>query len=127
MGFSPFDGKAWAMPDTIECKTRCRARNALRALALLLPNGAFAHDSWLNGFEVDPITKGVCCGVDDTKLVDDLVRANANGSIWFIDQPDMLIPQERIQPSPDGHWWRSMTTYEAGFTTIRCVYGPYTY
>lgn len=87
------------MPDTIECKTRRRARNAICALALVLPNGAFAHDSF-NGFEVDPITKGTCCGVDDTKLVDDLVRANTNGGIWFIDQPGMLVPPERIQPSP---------------------------
>jgi hypothetical protein len=42
--------------------------------------------------------KGLCCGVDETKLVDDLVRANANGSIWFIDLPGMFIPPERIQP-----------------------------
>jgi hypothetical protein len=115
------------MPDTIECKTRRRARNAFCALALLLPNGAFAHDSWLNGYEVDPITKDLCCGVDDMKLVDNLVRANANGSIWFIDQPAILIAPGRIQPSPDGHWWRSMTFGTDGGIYIHCVFGPYSY
>jgi hypothetical protein len=78
------------MPDTIVCKTRRRARKMICALALLLANAASAHDTWLNGDEVDPITKGMCCGIDDTKVVDDLVRANANGSIWFIDLPRVV-------------------------------------
>src|ERR1700693_3840137 len=99
------------MPKAFERKTKLRrARWAICALTLLLANGASAHDIWLNGEEVDPITKGMCCGIDDTKIVDDLVRANANGSIWFIDQPAILIPPERIQPSRDGHWWRSTIT-----------------
>jgi hypothetical protein len=80
------------MPDTVGCKTRRRVRKVICALALLLTNAASAHDTWLNGDEVDPVTKGMCCGIDDTKVVDDLVRANANGSIWFIDLPGMLIP-----------------------------------
>lgn len=116
------------MPKAIERTTkRRRALRVIYAFVLLPAGSAFAHDSWLNGDEVDPITKGICCGVDDTKLVDHLVRANANGSIWFIDQPGILIAPERIQPSRDGHWWRSMTSdYEAGMT-IRCVFGPYNY
>jgi hypothetical protein len=115
------------MPDTIESKTRRRARNAICAVALLFANHASAHESWLNGSEVDPITKGICCGIDDTKLADHLVRANANGSIWFIDIPGVLILPERIQPSPDGHWWRSVTFGVEGGITIHCVFGPYTY
>ena len=115
------------MPDTIEGKVRSRAREVICALVLLLADGAFAHDTWLNGLEVDPITKGMCCGAEDTKLVDHLVRSNANGGISFVDHPGILIPPGRIQPSPDGHWWRSMTfDYEAGIT-IRCVFGPYNY
>jgi hypothetical protein len=112
------------MPDTIECKTRRRARMVICALPLLLADASSAHDTWLNGDEVDPITKGMCCGIDDTKVVDDLVRVSANGSIWFIDLPGMLIPPERIQPSRDGHWWRSMTFGE-GSVTVHCVFGPY--
>jgi hypothetical protein len=87
-----------------------------------------AHDSWFNGLEVNPITKGICCGIDDTKLADHLVRANADGSIWFIDAPGLLILRERIQPSPDGHWWRSVTSGGVeGVITVHCVFGPYTY
>jgi len=115
------------MPDTIEGKVRSRAREVICALVLLPAHGAFAHDSWLNGLEVDPITKGMCCGSEDTKLVDHLVRPHANGGISFVDHPGILIPPGRIQPSPDGHWWRSMTIDDEAGVTIRCVFGPYNY
>jgi hypothetical protein len=114
------------MPHTIGRKCRRRARSLICALAVLFGNGVFAHDSWLNGDQVDPITRGACCGVDDTKLVDDLVKVDVDGSIWFVDLPGVRIPAERIQPSGDAHWWRSMTSDEAGMT-IRCVSGPYNY
>jgi hypothetical protein len=115
------------MPDTIEGKVRSRAREVICALVLLLADGAFAHDSWLNGDEVDPITRGICCGVNDTKIVDHLVRTKPNGSIWFVDQPDFEIALERVQPSPDGHWWRSMDIDGEGIVHIRCVFAPYAY
>jgi hypothetical protein len=103
---------------------------ALAAFALLTgpSSRVSAHNSWINGYEVDPITKGICCGIDDTKPADHLVRANADGSIWFIDIPGLLIPPERIQPSPDGHWWRSVSSGGIeGVITVHCVFGPYTY
>jgi hypothetical protein len=103
---------------------------ALAAFALFaaLSSRVSAHNSWFNGFEVDPITKGICCGIDDTKHADDVVRANADGSIWFIDIPGLLIPPKRIQPSPDGHWWRSVSSGGIeGVITVHCVFGPYTY
>ena len=86
-----------------------------------------AHDHWLNGQEVDPILKLRCCGPDDTKVVDGLVRFSPGGdSIYFADMPGLRIPFSRVQPSPDGHWWRSMSADdETG--AIRCVFGPYGY
>jgi len=124
---TPSTEMAGAMPHRVAIQIKRQARTAIFVLALLAPSSALAHDTWLNGYEVDPITKEICCGVDDTKLVDDLVRINANGSIWFTDHPLIIISAGRIQSSPDGHWWRSLTDdYESGIT-IRCVFGPYTY
>jgi hypothetical protein len=97
----------------------------IMGLALLVAPAA-GHDQWLNGYEVDPVLKLICCGPDDTKLVDSLVRLAANGGgIYFTDQPDIIIPFSRVQPSPDGHWWRSMANYEPAL--VRCVFGPYAY
>ena len=97
---------------------------AIAGLGLLV-TPATAHDQWLTGEEVDPVLKVHCCGQNDTKLVDSLVRFAADGSgVYFIDQPD-IIPFSRVQPSPDGHWWRSMADSVPTFT--RCVFGPNAY
>jgi hypothetical protein len=93
---------------------------------LIVP--AAGHDQWLNGYEVDPVLKLMCCGPNDTKLVDGLVRLSAGGmSIYFDDRPDEIIPFSRVQPSPDGHWWRSIDDGDEEKATIRSVFGPYAY
>jgi hypothetical protein len=89
---------------------------------------ASGHDWWLNGKEVDPVLKLMCCGPNDTKLVDSLVRLSADGkSIYFNDRPTEIILFSRIQPSPDGHWWRSIDDGDEEKAIVRCVFGPYAY
>jgi len=91
-------------------------------LAVLLGGARVeAHDEWLSGQRVDPKTKELCCSGADTKVVDDLVQSAAGG-VSFTDRPGEVIPFIRIQPSPDGHWWRSTW---GGQT--RCVFGPMSY
>jgi hypothetical protein len=93
----------------------------------LLASPAAAHDQWLDGEQVDPVLKLLCCGPDDTRIVDNLVRFSADGDgIYFVDMPGFRIPFSRVQPSPDGHWWRSFDASEETWT-IRCVFGPYGY
>jgi hypothetical protein len=93
---------------------------------LIVP--AAGHDWWLNGEEVDPVLKLMCCGPNDTKLVDGLVRLSADGkSIYFNDRPSEIILLSRVQPSPDGHWWRSIDNGDEEKAIIRCVFGPYAY
>jgi hypothetical protein len=44
-----------------------------------------------------------------TKLVDNLVRLSADGKgIYFNDRPSEIIFLSRVQPSADGHRWRSI-------------------
>src|SRR6516164_8833844 len=94
--------------------------------ALIVP--AAGHDQWLNGEQVDPVLKLMCCGPNDTKLVDSLVRLSADGeSIYFDDRPNEIILLSRVQPSADGHWWRSIDDGDEEKATIRCVFGPYAY
>lgn len=82
---------------------------------------SYGHDTWMNGQQVDPKTKELCCSEADTKIADDLVKEVAGG-VEFTDRPGEVIPIERLQPSPDGHWWRSVWGDK-----IRCVFAPYAY
>jgi hypothetical protein len=63
----------------------------------------------------------LCCDGSGTKIADDIVNS-ASGGALFTDRPGEVIPFSRIQPSPDGHWWRSVWGGE-----IRCVFGPMAY
>jgi len=82
---------------------------------------AWPHDRWLSGQAVDPKTRELCCSEADTKIADDLVQS-APGGVTFSDRPTEVITWDRIQPSPDGHWWRSVWGDK-----VRCVFGPYSY
>lgn len=67
--------------------------------------GATAHDWWGNGQEVDPKTKGLCCGKSDCKQIDiGQVHQGANGV--HLDTTGEDLPYSRVQPSPDGHYWQ---------------------
>jgi hypothetical protein len=95
------------------------ARVLMIALLWSIASGRVqAHDEWVNHQEVDPVTKSLCCDGSDTKIADDIVKS-AVGGVSFTDRPGEIIPFARIQPSPDGHWWRSVWGGE-----VRCVFGP---
>jgi hypothetical protein len=101
-------------------------RLALGLMLALLATPSAAHDQWLNGEQVDPVLKLHCCGPKDTNIVDTLVRFSPGGEgVYFVDMPGFIIPFSRVQPSPDGHWWRSINN--DGMALIRCVFGPYVY
>jgi hypothetical protein len=107
-------------------KRKARVAACIGGLALCAAP-ALAHDHWFDGSRVDPVLKLQCCGDDDTKMVDELVRLSVDGhGVYFIDQPGALISFSRVQPSPDGHWWRSIADDDETLT-IRCVFGPYSF
>lgn len=78
----------------------------------------WVHDTWLNGKEVDPRTKRMCCGNNDTKLLDDSQVHAVKGG-FLIDDTGEIVPYDREQPSPDGRYYISRW----GGSTA-CFFGP---
>ena len=76
---------------------------ALIALASPFSNSA-AHDFWINGSKVDPVTKNFCCGAGDCRaLPKSMVKVERYG--YRLLDTNELISFSRTQPSPDGEYW----------------------
>ena len=89
----------------------------------LSSNVCFAHEFWLNGRKVDPVTKNFCCGADDCKVLSkDLVRVEQYG--YRLLDTDEVVSFTRAQPSPDGEYW--VCRWGAGTKTgpeTKCFFG----
>jgi hypothetical protein len=64
-----------------------------------------AHDFWIDGKKVDPITKKLCCGENDCKMIS-LEIAHVTRVGYRLDDTGETIPWHRVQISPDGAMWR---------------------
>lgn len=76
------------------------------ALILLVPglSRAAAHDFWINGSKVDPVTKNFCCGAGDCRAMPKhQIRIERYG--YRLLDTNELISFARAQPSPDGEYW----------------------
>jgi len=88
------------------------------ALTLVAWDGASSHDFWINGKNVDPITKKLCCGESDCKLVPtDAVHVTSEG--YKFDDVPYVVPMARAQVSPDGKYWRCIWGGE-----VQCFFAP---
>jgi len=73
-------------------------------MLVLVASKAHAHDFWENGKAVDPVTKRVCCGQNDAKMLDQTqVHATVGG--YKLDDTGEIVPYEHTQPSVDGQYW----------------------
>lgn len=93
-------------------------------LADSLPQGALAHDVWVNGDPVPAWVKRQCCGPDDVHhLRDDQVHVTPDG--YRLDGYRTPIPGSRLAPSPDGNWWVFYREYPDGTqSSVYCFFGP---
>jgi hypothetical protein len=66
---------------------------------------AAAHDFWIDGKKVDPITKKLCCGENDCQMIS-LSIAHVTQVGYLLDDTGETIPWHRVQLSPDGAMWR---------------------
>jgi hypothetical protein len=94
---------------------------------------AAAHAMWSNGQTVDPTTKLLCCGPNDCHQIEmDRVTATDAGYFvrltglgWypsFMGTDPVEIANNRLQPSPDGHYWVCFWSLE-----VQCFFGPLIY
>jgi len=93
-------------------------RHVVAAMLALFAAPALAHDFWLDGSRVDPLTKAMCCGENDTKQVPRELVEQTRAGLRFRDTGE-TIPWARVQPSPDGAYWRSTWGGET-----KCVFAP---
>jgi hypothetical protein len=75
------------------------------ALSMPCWSGARAHDFWIDGKAVDPITKKLCCGEGDCKVIS-LSLAHVTHVGYRLDDTGETIPWHRVQISPDAAMWR---------------------
>ncbi len=88
---------------------------------LICAGPAGAHDFWDNREPVDPVTKFKCCGENDCRSLAEGLVTRVDGGYQMRDTEE-IITDDRVQPSPDGHFWRCVW---GGQT--RCFFAPFTY
>ncbi|HMN73099.1 MAG TPA: hypothetical protein PKA55_14640 [Rhodoblastus sp.] len=80
-------------------------RRVLASILLILGvSHARAHDFWIDGSKVDPVTKSFCCGAGDCRAMPKEMVKVERGGYRLLDTNE-LIPFLRAQPSPDGEYW----------------------
>ena len=80
------------------------ARFVLVVALAICAGAGHAHDFWLDGHKVDPVTRNYCCGASDcTPLSKDQVRVEQNG--YRLLDTNEVVDFSRAQPSPDGEYW----------------------
>src|SRR6202012_5783263 len=92
---------------------------AIAFIALLAATPVAAHDFWANGKEVDPVTKRVCCGQADAKLLDKTEVQVVPGG-YKLDDTGEIVPYDHAQPSVDGQYW----VFRWGGGT-QCFFAPF--
>lgn len=100
-------------------------RNAVIIFALALPaSGAASHDRWANGDPVPAYVKDSCCGpVDAHHLRADQVHVVQGG--YKVDGYEDIIPEAKMQPSPDGEYWGFWRELSDGHQSpLYCFFGP---
>jgi len=65
---------------------------------------AHAHDYWANGTKVPDWVKSSCCGQADAHALDPSQVQHKDG-FWYVDGYPDPIPDARVLPSQDGHYW----------------------
>lgn len=92
---------------------------AATTFVLLMLGVAHAHSFWANGQEVDPITKRVCCGRADAKMLPKSeVHAVAGG--YKLDDTGEIVPYDHAQPSVDGQYWVFRWNHQT-----QCFFAPF--
>ena len=94
------------------------------ALVLLLTTPASAHDFWTNGEPVPPWVKSACCGPEDVHhLKPGAVHLMPDG--YHIDGIDIVVPEARALPSPDGDYWAFWNPAYEPKPLIYCLFVPF--
>ncbi len=94
------------------------------ALILLLATPASAHDFWSNGEPVPPWVKSACCGPEDVHhLKPSAVHLMPDG--YHIDGIDVVVPEARALPSPDGGYWAFWNPAYEPTPLIYCLFVPF--
>lgn len=91
---------------------------------LALVQTASAHDRWLTGEAVPEWVKAACCGVADIHhMRPDQVHIVQGG--YRFDGFGELIPEAKMQPSPDGEFYIFYRDLDGGRqSSAYCVFGP---
>jgi len=82
-------------------------RPVIALAACLIAGAASAHNVGCDGRPVPAHIKAACCGVADAHRVDaNNVSRDGSGN-WIVanDGRTFTIPDERVEPSPDGCIW----------------------
>lgn len=85
---------------------------------------ALAHDQWSDGEPVPNWVKSQCCGISDAHhLRAEQVHVTAGG--YRLDGYGQILPENQLQPSPDGSWWVFYRDYPDGSqSSVYCFFGP---
>jgi hypothetical protein len=94
-------------------------RPAAALVVLACTAGATAHERWLDGKMIDPLTKMRCCGENDCHIIPER-QAHATKDGYRLDDTGELIEWPRVQPSPDGGIWACRWGGET-----KCFFAPY--
>lgn len=89
------------------------------ALVAFADVATMAHERWLDGKMVDPLTKARCCGKNDCHLIPER-QAHATKEGYKLDDTGELIEWQRVQPSPDGGIWACRWGGET-----KCLFAPH--
>jgi hypothetical protein len=90
--------------------------------ATMCPLHAVGHDVWSNGAQVPAWVKKACCGPSEVhQLSADKVHALRDG--YHVDGLATVIPDSRVQPSPDGAFW-GFWNPDALNPVVFCFFAP---
>ena len=96
------------------------------AIALALALSAMparAHDFWSNGEPVPAYVKANCCGPADAHHIKPAaVHIMADG--YHIDGLDIVIPANRVLPSPDQEYWGFWNANAEPKPVVFCFFAP---
>jgi hypothetical protein len=85
---------------------------------------AAGHDRWFDGAEVPIWVRQACCGVADSHhLQPNQVHIVQGG--YQVDGYKDLIPEKKMEPSPDGEFWIFYRNLPNGDqSVVYCFFGP---
>lgn len=94
------------------------------ALAIALVRPSLGHDQWADGEDVPEYVKSSCCGKSDAHhLQPEQVHVVSGG--YRVEGYREVIPEGRMQPSPDGEFWVFYRDLPNGDqSSVYCFFGP---